>query len=35
MTMNHVGYKVLGKTPELIAQRRLVLDRYANLAQIS
>jgi hypothetical protein len=28
-------YKFLKKTPELVVQRRIGLDRYANLAQIS
>jgi len=35
ITMSHFRYKFLGKTPELIAQRRVTLDWYANLAQIS
>ena len=29
------GYKFLPKTPELIEQRRITLDWYANLAQMS
>ena len=29
------GYKFLKKTPELVGQRRITLDWYANLAQIS
>ncbi len=33
--MSYFGYKFLTKTPELIVQRRIQLDRYANLAQIS
>jgi hypothetical protein len=33
--MSHFGYKFLAKTPELIVQRRITLDWYANLAQIS
>ena len=33
--MSYFGYKVLTKTPELIAQQRIRLNWYANLAQIS
>jgi hypothetical protein len=29
------GYEFLKKTPELVVQRRIALDWYANLAQIS
>jgi hypothetical protein len=33
--MSSFGYKFLPKTPELIVERRIRLDRYANLAQAS
>ena len=33
--MSYFGYQFLAKTPELIVQRRIRLDWYANLAQIS
>ncbi|PVI07514.1 hypothetical protein DM02DRAFT_609027 [Periconia macrospinosa] len=33
--MDYLGYKQLPRTPELDAHRRVHLDRYANIAQIS
>lgn len=33
--MSYLGYEFLARTPELIEQRRIRLDRYANSAQIS
>ncbi|RDW57308.1 hypothetical protein BP5796_12758 [Coleophoma crateriformis] len=33
--MSYFGYKFLAKTPELIVQRSMQLDRHADLAQIS
>jgi hypothetical protein len=33
--MSYFGYKFLAKAPELIVQRRIRVDQYANVAQIS
>jgi hypothetical protein len=33
--MGYFGYKFIDRTPELVAERRLILDWYATLAQLS